>query len=52
MALIYNLREKTIIQLMYEHISILDSQGKHPSYHLQELINISQNNESKDEEAF
>jgi len=44
--------EKTIIQLMYEHINILDSQGKHPNYHLQGLINISQHNESKDEEAF
>ena len=43
--------EKTVIQLMYERISILDSQSMHPSFHLQEPINISQHNESKDEEA-
>lgn len=52
MALIYNLMEKTIIQLMYEHINIRGSQDMHPSCHLQEQIDISQHNESKDEAAF
>ena len=50
--LIYNLTEKTIIQLMYEHINIQGSQHMHPSFHLQEQIDISRHNESKDEEAF
>jgi hypothetical protein len=44
--------EKTIIQLMYEHINIQGSQSMHPSCHLQEQIDIFRHNESKDEVAF